>query len=191
MMKSNISLNFYRIIKKGRKGLLLFVILYSIFVLFISFSVYYSIINTNSSIVLPNGYYDRYFSADNPRLKFSFGMKNIGIIQIEGLRLEVKIDVGYYNTNSEGTYRYNFFQKTQFFGIINPLDTINYTFIGECEDFDCDFLETFWSIRGDLLNVTFLISFNFEYHHFFNTIPVQLSFKNLNLYEFECPTCYN
>jgi len=181
----------YRKIKKINKKIIILTIIYSVLIFVISFPVYFWITDTNLSIAIPNGYYDDYFGEDNPYLYFSFGMKNYGLLDINDLKLEVRLDVKYFNATSEEHKKINFFLKNQFFGKISALNDINSTFIGEKKYFDCDFLEKFWKDTGNLVGCTFLISFTFEYNQFFNSLPVQVSFSDLDLYkiEFECLIC--
>ena len=56
-------------------------------------------------------------------------------------------------------------------------------------NFNDKFLRKFWNNFHDLVEITYFIGFSFGYYYFFNTLPVKISFTDLNLYIFECPTC--
>jgi len=188
-MKSINNLNSYKKINKADRLILVFTILYSIGIFLTSFSVYFSILNTNSTIVFPNGYCKTYFGDDQPYINFSFGMKNTGFIDINNLNLGVKLHVRYFNITQEKYVRKNFFHKIQFFGKFKSLETVNYSFNGESKHFDHAFLSLFWAHLGSLVDITFFISLEFKYNHFFNTLPVRISFADINVLLFKCPNC--
>lgn len=71
-------------------------------IFFIIFTVYFSIINTKN-----------YFGYENPSLNCSFGMKKIGLFEIDNLKLKVRLDVIYYNISSEEYNTQSFFEKTK------------------------------------------------------------------------------
>lgn len=187
IMKVIENINFYKSIGKKNRILLIFVILYSFIIFFSSFVIYDWIMKTNSSIILPNGYYSRYFGIDNPSINFSFGMENKGLVMIQNLNLEVKLDMEYFNITLEKYQKHNFFLEVLFFGSIESLEVVNHTFIGEREYFKSKILANFWQsyALSEIVDISFFITFIFKFNYLFNTIPVQISFIELDLFEFE------
>lgn len=180
---------FYVQLRRANKIILYLTVGLFTLIFVISLSVNYSITTSLSRLRLPNGYYYRDFSPPSPRIEFSVGLQNNGISRVSNFNLYISLDISYFNITDLSHHRHNIFKKQQNFGSIAPLSGINATFIGEDAYFDCSYLEHIFNHSDTMVDIYFLINITFSYRYFFGTIPVDLSFKNLDLAIIECPTC--
>ncbi|MBD3195048.1 MAG: hypothetical protein GF317_08345 [Candidatus Lokiarchaeota archaeon] len=169
---------------------LLWVIIFGFIILSLfSFHTLYCINNTTSNLNLPNGYYYRDFSTPNPQIRISIGVKNSGIAELTNFEVKIALEVKYLNVSDLEVRKYQFSEKCENFGSIAPFSNNNETFVGESEYFDIAVLDNIYDNLETIIDVVFFINIIISYQGFFNTIPVFLEFRNLNLNIIECPTC--
>ncbi|MBD3195043.1 MAG: hypothetical protein GF317_08320 [Candidatus Lokiarchaeota archaeon] len=103
--------------------------------------------------------------------------------------MELSISVRYLNISNFELHEYQIFHKHQEFGKVSPFSIINATFCGRDEHFNCIYLDRVYENLGVIRTINFFINISIAYKIFFNTIPVAINFRNINLNTIECPTC--
>jgi len=141
------------------------------------------------SVKIPNGYYRRGLVPPNPEFEISIGIDNNFFYDINKININFSIDLSYYNIPSNESIYENVFQKEEEFSNIKPFSKANFSLRGNSSDFNIPALEDFW---GDVLNNTnaiFLVDIQIRAMYYFDLIPILISFKKIDLFALECPTC--
>ena len=155
-------------------GLLAIIIIYSMTYAIWFYSVSNSLLNTLGSISIPSGYLNVTLDSDQPELEISISVSNSGIYEVTNFRVNISLDVEYFENNENVTIREKVFNKTVLLGTIFPYKTYQSIIKGEVTDFNLIALEKFETQANLSRLIVYILDIKVTGNYFYNFIPFEI-----------------
>ena len=167
------------------RSLSLFIVIYSIIVAGVIFSVSVSIFKTIENMKIPDNLLISLVPED-PLLQASYRIPNKGLSDISNVVIDLKVDLCYSEKYTGNERREQLFFKREIVTKINPWQNYKAILEGGPEYFNVTVIESLWDNANFSKPVFYLLDINVTGRFLFGLIPFEISIDNLNP---DCPTC--
>ncbi len=166
-------------------SLLLIVVLYSVIVSSVIFSVSTSVFKTIENMKIPDNLLVSLIPED-PLLQASYKISNKGFSDISNLVIDLKVDLCYSEEYTNNEIREQLFFKSEKVTKINPWQNYEATLEGGSEYFNVTVIESLWDNANFSRPVFYLLDIRITGSFSFGMIPFTIAIDDLNP---DCPTC--
>ncbi len=133
------------------------ILIYSLSFTILFYSVLASLYQTIESIKIPDSYFIINPSSESPDVKISFSISNNGYFELNRFRINLSLDLRYYEEYSNKIKNATFFKKVENYGPISPRKTYYDVIQGNQEDFNISVLENFEAFVNTSKEINYLI----------------------------------
>ncbi|KKM13184.1 hypothetical protein LCGC14_1718860 [marine sediment metagenome] len=161
------------------RGLLLIIILYSVIVASVVFSVSLSVFKTMENMKIPDNLQISLIPED-PLLQASYKINNNGFSDISNLVIDLKVDLSYYEDYTGNEIREQLFFKSETVEKIDPWQNYEATIEGGFEYFNVTVIELFWDNANLSRPIDYLLDIGVTGNFFLGLIPFKIAINDFN-----------
>ena len=131
---------------------------------------------------MPSGYLNATINSSQPEFELSFSVRNVGLYEVNDMRIELGFDIEFYENESLELNRVKVFQKLSKVSRIQSNVFYEGIIIVKPSEFNLTSITTFENRANFSRQINSLLSVNIKGKYFFNIILFEISLKNMELY---------